>query len=147
VVTFSATIEESARGGAVVRVPDDVVTQLGGGGRIKVRATFDGVAYRGSVVTMGGAKLIGVLRSIQNEIGKRPGDTITVTLERDDAPRVVEIPDDLRAALEAADALDRFAAASHPTQRELVRSVEGAKRPDMRARRIQQAVERIRGSA
>lgn len=144
-VTFTATIEEAVRGGAVVRVPDGVVDELGGGGRIRVRATFDGVAYRGSVVTMRGARLIGVLNSIQSEIGKGPGDTITVTLERDDEPRVVAPPDDLRAALEAADALDRFAAASLTTQREIVRAVEGARRADTRARRVAEAVERVLG--
>jgi hypothetical protein len=62
VATFEATIASSGPG-ANVEVPDDVVAALGGGGRIPVQATFAGVAYRGSVVTMGGRKVIGMLRT------------------------------------------------------------------------------------
>jgi hypothetical protein len=40
---FAATIEAADRGGAFVAVPTSVVTALGGGGRIKVLATFDGM--------------------------------------------------------------------------------------------------------
>jgi len=126
-------------------VPDDVVAALGGGGRIKVAATFDDARYRGSVVTMGGSKVIGLLKSIQTQIGKGPGDTIAVTLERDEEERVVKVPDDLRAALEAAGVSDRFAAESYTRRREMVSSVEGAKRADTRARRVAKAVDELLG--
>jgi Domain of unknown function (DUF1905) len=56
---FDATITEADRGGAYVRVPPAVVAALGGKGRIPVRATFDGVAYRGSVVSVGGERSSG----------------------------------------------------------------------------------------
>ncbi len=70
--TFDATIAEGPRGGAYVPVPPDVVAALGGKGRIPVHATFDGVAYQGSVVSMGGEKVIGLQKAIQAEVGLRP---------------------------------------------------------------------------
>jgi hypothetical protein len=57
---FEAKIEETDRGGAFVAVPADVVDALGGKGRIPVRATFDGVAYEGSVVFLPSPRSSGV---------------------------------------------------------------------------------------
>jgi hypothetical protein len=143
VETFSATIEEADRGGAFVRVPDAVVTALGGKGRIAVETTFDGVAYRGSVVSLGGGKVIGLLKDIRTALGKGPGDEVTVTLALDTQPRTVEVPDDLRTALDAAGLADTFAALSYSHRREYVTWIDEAKKPDTRARRIAQTVERL----
>jgi Domain of unknown function (DUF1905) len=51
VPTLEAVIAEA---GAGAQFPAEVVASLGGTGRIPVQATFDGVAYRGSVASMGG---------------------------------------------------------------------------------------------
>ena len=80
---FQATIEEAPRGGAYVRIPAAIIEELGGGGRIKVAATFGGIAYRGSIVRMGGESVLGVLKDIRQELGKAPGDEIAVTVEPD----------------------------------------------------------------
>jgi hypothetical protein len=141
---FEATIVEADRGGAYVRVPAAVVEALSGAGRIPVQATFDGVPYQGSVVSMGGQKVIGMLKSIRAELGKGPGDVVAVTLEVDHGDRSVEVPDDLRRALEAAGLAERFTALSPSHRRELVGWIIEAKRPDTRARRITQAVDRLR---
>jgi hypothetical protein len=142
---FEATIEDGRGGGALVTVPAEVDAALGGRGRIPVQATFDGVPYRGSVVTMGGARCIGLLKAIRDEIGKGPGDTVAVTLEPDTAERVVEVPDDLAAALAHAGLRPAFDALSYSHRRENVKAVEEAKRPETRARRIAGTIERLRG--
>jgi hypothetical protein len=143
VQSFDATIEEGRGGGALVVVPAEVVTALGGKGRIPVRATFDGVDYRGSVVSMGGQKVIGLLKAIREQLGKGPGDAVTVTLALDAEDRSVEVPDDLAAALADAGLGDTFAALSYSHQRENVQSVLDAKKPETRARRLAQVVERV----
>jgi Domain of unknown function (DUF1905)/Bacteriocin-protection, YdeI or OmpD-Associated len=140
---FRARIVAADRGGAYVVVPPHVTDALGGGGRIPVRATFDGVEYRGSVASMGGAKVLGVLKAIRTELGKDVGDDVVVTLARDDAPRTVTVPDDLAAALAAADRRAAFDALSFSHQREYVGWINEAKRGDTRARRIAQTVERL----
>jgi hypothetical protein len=141
--TFDATIEEADRGGAFVRVPAAVVAALGGKGRIAVDATFDGLPYRGSVVSMGGDMVVGVLKDIRTALGKAPGDTVTVTLAPDAAPRTVEVADDLRVALDEAGLTGTFSALSYSHQREYVLWIDEAKKPATRARRIAGTVERL----
>ena len=142
-VRFEAPLVAADRGGAFVEVPPDVIAELGGGGRIKVRARFDGVPYEGSVVSMGGTKVIGVLKGIRTELGKSPGDPITVELERDEAERVVDVPDDLATALRKARRRPAFDRLSYSHQREYVLWIDEAKKPETRARRITQTVERL----
>ena len=140
---FEATIVGARGGGAYVEVPPDVLAALGGKGRIPVRATFDGIDYRGSVVTMGGVRCIGVLKSIRAAIGKGAGDTVVVTLAPDTDERAVEIAADLRSALESAGANGAFAALSYSHQREYVEWIEDAKRPATRERRIGETIVRL----
>jgi uncharacterized protein YdeI (YjbR/CyaY-like superfamily) len=64
-------------------------------------------------------------------------------LEADTAERSVVVPHDLRAALTAAGVLDAFATLSYSHQRQHVGWIEEAKRPETRARRIRQTVERL----
>lgn len=73
--------------GAYVIFPYDVREEFGKG-RAKVRATFDGVEYDGSVVNMGVKNadgsicyIIGVRKDIRAEIGKNSGDTVHVTIK------------------------------------------------------------------
>ncbi|MET8875253.1 YdeI/OmpD-associated family protein [Nocardia sp. NPDC004604] len=137
---FEATIESAARGGAYVAVPAEVIAALGGGGRIPVRASFDGIAYTGSITSMGARPCLGMRKAIRTELGRQPGDTVEVTVERDDAERTVEVPADLAAALAVAGVRAAFDALSFTARRELVNGVVAAKRPDTRSRRIRKAV-------
>ncbi len=75
------------KGGAFVLFPYDVRAEFGKG-RVKVRATFDGVLYEGSVVNMGVQNpdgsvcyILGILKDIRAKIGKQPGDTVRVTVQ------------------------------------------------------------------
>jgi hypothetical protein len=140
---FEATIQAARGGGAWVLVPSNVVKALGGGGRIPVEATFDGVPYKGSVVSMGSGPCIGILKAIRAQIGKDVGDTVKVTLERDEKKRSVTVPDDLDTALRAAELRKAFDALSYSHQREYVTWIEEAKRTDTRARRVAQTIERL----
>ena len=140
---FRAPLIAADRGGAYVVVPPEVVDALGGDGRIPVRATFDGVEYRGSIASMGGAKVLGVLKAIREQLEKEPGDVLTVKVARDDAPRTVAVPEDLAAALDAAGRLGAFDALSYSHQREYVEWIDEAKRAETRARRIAHTVERL----
>ncbi len=85
---FQAVIEPvPKKGGAYIRFPYDIRKEFGKG-RIKVKATFDGIPYDGSIVNMGIKNsdgsicyIIGVRKDIQKEINKYPGDTIAVTIQ------------------------------------------------------------------
>ena len=143
--SFTARIEGTGGGGAYVTVPFDVEEAFGKK-RVKVRATFDEVPYRGSVTRMGGpAHILIVLKEIRERIGKEPGDEVRVTLEEDREPREVEIPRELREALagdpEAAEAFDALA---YTHRREYAQWVTEAKREGTRQDRATRTLERVR---
>ena len=78
--------------------------------------------------------------------GLAAGDSVEVTLAIDDAPRVVVLPDDFRDALQQ----DAAASAIWPTlsytkQNAHVLSINGAKTPETRERRIAAALTALRG--
>jgi hypothetical protein len=142
--TFEAAIVVNDGGGAWVEVPGEVVAALGGGGRIPVVASFDGVGYRGSIASMGGCMALGVLKSIRSELGKGDGDAVTVTVERDTGERVVEVPEDLAAALAEAGLREAFDGLSYSHRREHVNAINDAKKAETRARRIAKALEMLK---
>jgi hypothetical protein len=141
---FEGRIVANEGGGAWVEVPAEVAAALGGGGRIPVRATFDGIAYRGSIASMGGCRALGVLKSIRAELGKGDGDAVTVTVERDAGERTVAVPDDLAAALTDAGLREAFDALSYSHRREHVNAINDAKKPETRARRITKTIDMLK---
>ena len=79
-------VEDLDTGGAYVPFPWDIRKEFGKS-RVKVHATFDGIPYDGSVVNMGVKDengeicyVIGVLKSIRKQLGKKDGDTIHVVI-------------------------------------------------------------------
>ncbi len=142
--TFQAPLEEAPRGGAYVTIPPQVVEELGGGGRIPVVASFNGVDYRGSIVRMGDRSVLGVLKSIREGLGKGPGDVLDVEVERDQAERDVEVPKELTAALKANPAARKaFEALSHSHRREHSIYVAEAKKSETRERRALKTVDSL----
>jgi len=145
--TFRAPVRSSGRGGGghLVDVPPEVIEALGGKGRIPVTATFDGVPYRGSIVRMGGGAVLGVQKAIMAEAGVSVDDTLTVVVRNDDAPREVEVPNDLAEALGRDDvARAAFDGLSFSHKREYVDAINEAKRPGTRARRIERTIQAMR---
>ena len=128
-------------------LPAEVAAAMGGRARIPVAGTINGVPFRGSTMPMGdGRHCVGFRKEIRAQAGGiADGDAVTIEIARDDAPRTVDTPPDLAAALDA-DAAVRaaFEAMSYTQRKEWVQAVEDAKRPETRARRIAQAVEAAR---
>ncbi len=94
---------------------------------------------------MGGEFLLGLNREVRAGAGVQAGDDVDVTIELDVAPREVDIPEALAAALAA----DPHARASFesmaPTHRkEYARWIAEAKLDETRQRRVHQALEMIR---
>ena len=143
--TFTGVIEASDRGGAFVPVPFDVEEAFGSK-KPPIRALIDGIEYRGSLVRMGTPYHILIVRKdIRKKISKEPGDAVEVEVALDDAPRVVEVPDDLMAALEPHDeARSFFDGLSYTHRKEYVSWITEAKRATTRERRIAKAVEMLR---
>ncbi|WP_067572516.1 YdeI/OmpD-associated family protein [Nocardia acidivorans] len=141
---FEGVIHSARGGGAYIPIPADIITALGGGGRIPVCATFDGIPYRGSITSMGEGPCLGMLETIRAELGKEAGETVSVTVQRDAAERTVEVPGELATALAVAEVREAFDGLSYTARREHVRGVVEAKRPETRAKRIAKAVDAAR---
>jgi Domain of unknown function (DUF1905) len=106
---FNAKIEAGIGGGAGVMFPYNVEQEFGTKARVPVRSTIDGVPYTGSLVNCGDdCHLLGVLKSIREQIGKGPGDSVEVVLWRDAAERVVEVPPAFAERLRREDLLPFF---------------------------------------
>jgi hypothetical protein len=134
-------------GGTLVPVPRDVAARLGLKGMPKIQARIAGQPYRGSLMPMGdGTYCLGVLKPIQEAAGVRQGDTITVELELDTAPRVVEPPHDLAAVLSRNPvALASWEKLSYTTRKEFARALKEARKPETRERRLVAILEKLRG--
>jgi hypothetical protein len=127
-----------------IEVPPAVIESLGAGKKPPVKVTVNGFEYRSTVAVMGGKYMISFSSDKRTATGIQGGDPIVVDLELDAAPRTVEVPDDLAAALDAApgarEAWDRLAP-SH--KKAHVTAVESAKAAETRQRRIAKAIESL----
>lgn len=128
-----------------IEVPAEVIEALGGGRRPAVTVTVNGYAYRSTVGVMGGRSLVPFSSDRRRESGIGGGDPITVEIDLDTAPRTVEVPDDLVAALRDAGVTEAFAALSPSARKAHVTAVETAKAADTRARRVEAVVARVGG--
>lgn len=125
-------------------VPFDTATVFGKQDRIRVRGTIDGMPYRGTMTQNNGRHFMAVNRAMRFAIGKSAGDMIHVLVEIDTEPRVVELPEDLIWALDAnANAKAIFDKFGYSHRREYVNWIESARKAEIRARRVQEAVQRI----
>ena len=88
IYSYDAILHENTdNGGAYVAFLWDIRKEFGKG-RVKVHATFDEIAYDGSIVNMGLKNadgsicyVIGVLKAIRQRLGKADGDAVHVTIK------------------------------------------------------------------
>jgi hypothetical protein len=127
-----------------IEVPPAVVEGFNAGKRVPVVVTIGDHSYRSTVAPYAGRAYMLPL-SYENLalVGAGPGDTITVRLEHDTAPRVVEVPPDLQAALERAGAIAAWQKLSYSNQNAHALAVTGAKTDETRARRVAAVVEKL----
>lgn len=112
--------------------------------RAPVKVTINGYTYRSTIAAMGGPPFIPLRKSHREAAGVDEAKTVTVRLVLDTETREVTPPPDLVKALKAvAGATERWRALSFTHQREHVEAIEGAKKPETRARRIAAAVEMV----
>jgi hypothetical protein len=142
---FTVELEAGRGGGAMVLVPREVATVLGGLRQMRVVGTVNGVPYQSSVMPYGGRGLfLGVHKATREAAGVLPGEVVEVVVSRDDRPRVVEIPAELAAALTANPAAQAaFDRLSFTNRKEIATSVAEAKRPETRERRLAAVMSRL----
>jgi len=147
-IRFKGILTPTARGGGgtLVPVPHEVAARLGLKGMPKVQAVIAGHPYRGSLMPMGdGTYCLGVLKSIQEAAGVGQGDSVTIELALDSAPRTVDVPSDLaRASARDRKAEAAWEALSYTNKKEAARAIEEARRPETRRRRLEGVLRNLR---
>lgn len=128
-----------------IEVPPGVIDALGAGKKPPVVVVVNGYEYRSTVAVMGGRFMISFSSDKRAATGIGGGDPIVVDLEVDTAPRTVEVPADLSAALDAAGVRAAFDALSPSARKAHVTAVEGAKAAETRQRRVDGIVAKLAG--
>ena len=140
---FEAVLQKRGAG-TVVEVPFDIELVFGRV-RAPVRGTVNGAPFRSTIMRYGGTYYLGLNKELRTAANAEAGDKVTVELKRDDAPREVDVPSNLRATLAAApDARAAFEQLSYTHRKEYVRWIEEARREETRRRRVERVVEMLR---
>jgi len=143
---FTTTLHQQGNNVGIV-VPDEVVAELGGGKRPLVQVTINGsYTFVYTVGVMGGRSMIGFSSAHRAASGLKGGDEVEIELQLETAPREVEMPSELTAAL-AADpaAAAAFQKLSFTLRKEHARSISEAKAEDTKQRRLDKILAGLRG--
>jgi Bacteriocin-protection, YdeI or OmpD-Associated/Domain of unknown function (DUF1905) len=143
---FKAKAEAAGPGGAwcFIAVPFDVSKVWGSRGRVAVKGTLNGFAFRTNIQPMDGRHLLTFNRQLQAGAKAKAGDTVSVVMQRDFDERIVEAPADLAKAFrknkEAKKLWDKLA---YTHRKEFAQWICGAKQEETRERRAEKAVTMI----
>ena len=142
---FRTTLLQGDKTATGIRVPDEIVEAMGQGKRPPVKVTINGYAYRSTIAVLSGEYMVGVSAENRAGAGVAGGDEIDVDIELDTEPRVVTLPPDFAAALDAEPSARRTFEGLSPSNKGWhVSQVEGAKTDETRRRRIARQVEALR---
>ena len=143
-VRYQAVLLLGGKSATGLEVPPEIIERLGAGKRPAVKVTLGAYTYRPTIGAMGGRSMLPVSAEHRAGSGIKAGDSVDVTLELDTEPREVAVPEDLQAALnENAVARQRFERLPYSRQRQHVLSVEGARTPETRQRRVDGAIQTL----
>jgi hypothetical protein len=144
---FRVLLEKDPAGSVAtgIQVPFDVHKVFGTRARVPVRGTINGCPYRSSIFPMGEGKHFMVVNGkVRAATNLKGGETISVTMERDEEPRVVTPPADFARALKAnKQARTTWDGLSYTHRKEYAQWIEDAKKPETRVRRIVKVMEAL----
>jgi uncharacterized protein YdeI (YjbR/CyaY-like superfamily) len=141
-ISFSTELVKQ-RNAVRLCVPAELAPALGTARLLPARLTINGHAVQATLHKMDGSYMTAVNKKVQEQIGATAGDTVTVTIEPDTTEHIIELPDDLASAINAASAMEAFDRLTPFRKRELLTAITSAKKPETRARRIGQAVDAL----
>ena len=142
VFRMQTKLQTPEKGWSGLAIPSDF---LGVRGRVWLRGTLEGHPFWVAAQPMGdGNHWVTVNREMRAEMGLVGDEEVEAVFVQADGPPELTVPDDLRRALEShEEARALFERMSHNHRKEYIRWVAEAKRPETRARRASQAIERI----
>lgn len=144
---FQAAVTGRGPKGAWVQVdiPFPVAKVFGRKGMVPVAGTVNGFPFRSSLKPNGdGTHYLHLNQELLAGAQAQVGDTVTVMLTEDQAPRTVTLPEDLQSALAAAPQVaEGFHRLSYSHQKEFVTWITQARKPETRAGRVAKTLEMV----
>jgi len=125
---------------ASIEIPDENLAELGANKRAPLKVTVNGYTYQSTATGVAGKCMVVFPTKDREASGAKAGDTITVTLEHDSGYRNVEVPRELREALESNGLSKVFRELSYSKRKEFARRISEAKAEETRDRRIQKII-------
>jgi Bacteriocin-protection, YdeI or OmpD-Associated/Domain of unknown function (DUF1905) len=144
---FKGRLDPMGPGGAWTGLifPFSVEREYGTRGRIAVRGTMNGAAFRSSAFPMDGKHVLMVNKKMQADGNAKPGEMVVMEIEPDTKKREVELPPELKKAFtKNAVAKKAYGALSYTHQRDFAELVGSAKGEDTRKQRLERTLTMLR---
>jgi hypothetical protein len=130
---------------AALKPPFDVVAVFGHKGRVPIKGTINGFPFRSALMNMGEGHMMVVNAQLRSDAQCKAGDTVTVLLAVDEDERTVEVPGYLKKIIAGDSQARKFwPKLSFTHQKEYVREIGDAKKPETRKKRIAAMMETLR---
>src|SRR4051812_27454454 len=100
-IEITTVLQKRGPAAAVVLDAEQVAVIGEGAKAFPVAATINGHTWQGRVTRMGGEFLLGMSKAVRTAVGAQAGDEVVVRVVLDAAPREVDVPPTLSAALDA----------------------------------------------
>lgn len=128
---------------SVVYFPHPAQEHFGTNGRVKVKAAVDGHEFDGVLLPSRNGHYLAFNAPMKKATGKKLGDTVRVTLEKDEEKREVTIPDYISSALKENAAFDKFQGMPYYIRREEIIKIESAQRDETKLKRLQALINKL----
>jgi hypothetical protein len=143
--TFNAIIKRHDPGWHYIDMPFNALEIYGKASRVPVNATIDGLSFRTTLLPGSEGHYMVINDAMREATGKGLGDQITVELDVDDKPREVTVPVDIQQALHKdRKAMELYVALAYSHRKRYIEWVEGAKKPETRARRVERLISELK---
>lgn len=130
----------------VFYIPDSFAEAVGSKSCINVLAVVDGAEFQGTLLPGSNGHYLVYSQAMRKHCGKEIGEVLHVNLEVDDQPRELELPEDVVAALDDADAaLEKFSSLPYYIRRDEINKINDAKTQPTREKRIKALLDRLLG--
>jgi len=132
---------------AALKPPFDVVAVFNSSGRVPVKGTINGFPFRSSLMNMGDGHMMVVNAQLRTGAQCKAGDTVSVLMAVDEGERTVDVPGYLKRIIAGDPKASKFwSKLSFTHQKEYVREIGAAKRPETREKRIAAMMDALRNN-
>ena len=144
--TYKTILIKGPQKGVYAEFPFDSAKEFGTRRPLRVKVEFDGNLYFMSLLPNGkGGHWLHVRKEIRVTIGKEEGDSINITIEKDNSPKIVEVPEYLQWLLDDDKTIARyFEKLPFSAKKFWVGYIEEPKNDDIKVQRINRLFEYLR---